>query len=231
MNLLLLSSSAVHGSGYLDYAEDDLREHLAGIARLLFVPFAMHDLAGYTARFRARLARLGLEVESLHEAADPEAAIAGAPALFVGGGNTFRLLAALQRRRLLDPIRRRVSSGAAYVGSSAGTNLACPTIMTTNDMPIVEVDGLSALRLVPFQINPHYLDADPASTHQGETREERIAQFLEENDRPVVGLREGAMLAVRAGHVELRGAFGARLFRRGRPPEELAQGVLMNLGC
>jgi dipeptidase E len=125
---------------------------------------------------------------------------------------------------LLEPIRRRVLAGVPYVGSSAGTNLACQTIMTTNDMPIVEVQGLSALGLVPVQINQSYLDPDPASTHQGETRDERIAQFLEENDRLVVGLREGAILLVEVDRVELRGPAGARLFRRGRSPEELLVG-------
>jgi dipeptidase E len=229
-SLLLLSSSRVHGSGYLDYAADDLRSHLAAVSRVLFVPFAMHDLAAYAGRVRDRFRGLGLEVDSVHDAADPRRAVERSEAIFVGGGNTFRLLAALQRTRLLGPIRERVLAGAPYVGSSAGTNLACPTIMTTNDMPIVEVDGLSALGLVPFQINPHYFDADPASTHQGETREQRIAEFLEENDAVVVGLREGAVLAVRGERVELRGTAGARVFRRGEGPRELLNLDLIKLG-
>lgn len=221
MRALLLSSSTVYGSGYLDYAEEELRSHLAGVSRILFIPYAMHDLDSYATRVRERFAALGLAVDSLHHAPDRPAAVHESQAIFVGGGNTFRLLAAVQKESLLEPLRRRVLAGAPYVGSSAGTNLACPTIMTTNDMPIVEVQGLSALGLVPFQVNPHYLEPDPASTHQGETRDERIAQYLEENDRVVVGLREGAILAVEGDRVELRGTAGARVFRRGHPSEDV----------
>jgi dipeptidase E len=141
-------------------------------------------------------------------------------AIFVGGGNTFRLLAALHRRGLLAPIRERVASGVPCIGSNAGAIVACPTLGTTKDMPIVEPPSFRALGLTDFQISPHFLDPDPASTHMGETQEERIAQFHEENETPVVGLREGAMLRVEGGSVVLKGVAGARVFRRGRPPEE-----------
>jgi dipeptidase E len=163
---------------------------------------------------------MGLALDSADEASDAAAAVDRAEALFVGGGNTFRLLTALYRLELLETIRRRVAEGMPYVGSSAGAIVAGPSLGTTKDMPIVEPPSFSALGLVPFQVSPHYLDPDPASTHMGETQEERIGQFLEENDRPVVGLREGAMLRVEGGEVALTGVAGARIFRRGAPPVE-----------
>lgn len=219
--LLLVSSSTVHGSGYLDHCADEIRDFLGGgVSRVLFVPFALHDRAGYAAKARERFGAMGYGLDSLHEAPDAVAAVEAAEAVFVGGGNTFRLLAALHDLGVVEPLRRRVAAGMPYLGTSAGSNVACPTIRTTNDMPIVEPPTFEALGLVPFQINPHYLDPDPASTHKGETREQRIREYHEENELPVVGLREGAMLRVEGDAVELRGTSGARLFRRGREPEE-----------
>jgi dipeptidase E len=145
--------------------------------------------------------------------------------VFVGGGNTFRLLSVLRRLGVMGALRQRVIHGVPYLGASAGSNLACPTIRTTNDMPIVEPPSLEALGLVSFQINPHYVDPDPASTYMGETREERLLQFLEENETPVVGLREGAMLRVEGKSVLLEGIAGARIFRRGRDPVEAQPGM------
>jgi dipeptidase E len=147
-----------------------------------------------------------------------------AEAVFVGGGNTFRLLARLQQAGLVETLRDRVAAGMRYMGASAGTNLACPTIRTTNDMPVVQPVDFVALGLVPFQVNPHYLDPDPASAHMGETREERIREYLEENDAPVVGLREGSWIAVEGAVARLEGPRPARLFRRGRDPEEIDPG-------
>jgi dipeptidase E len=143
----------------------------------------------------------------------------------VGGGNTFRLLKALQDLDLIEAIRRKVGSGAPYIGSSAGSNVAGPTIKTTKDMPIVQPRSFDSLGLVPFQISPHYLDPDPNSTHMGETQEERILQFLEENDTPVVGIREGAWLLCNDGAVTLKGQTGARIFRRGHVPVEVTPGT------
>ncbi|MEO5722057.1 MAG: dipeptidase PepE [Chthoniobacterales bacterium] len=225
--LLLLSTSTVFGGGYLEYAEAEVRDFLGDVGRVLFVPFALHDHAGYTAKARERFAVLGFELESLHEASDAQESVAGAEAIFVGGGNTFRLLKRLHDLDLLGAIRGRVESGMPYMGSSAGSNIAAPTIRTTNDMPIVEPPSFAALGLVPFQINPHYLDPVPGSTHMGETREERILQFLEENDTPVLGLREGAMLRLEQGVLELKGASGARLFRKGEEPVELTGGSIL----
>ena len=222
--LLLISNSTSHGTGYLDHCAEVMAETLAGVRRLLFVPFALHDRDGYAAKARERFARMGLGLDSLHDAADVPAAVAAAEAVFVGGGNTFRLLDALHRTGALASLRERAAAGMPYLGASAGTNVACPTIRTTNDMPIVEPPSLEALGLVPFQINPHYLDPDPASTHQGETREQRIREYLEENDRPVVGLREGSMLRVEGAGVTLLGTAPARIFRRGADPEEVPPG-------
>jgi dipeptidase E len=227
--VLLISNSTNYGGGYLDHCVTEIADFLGGaINRILFVPFALYDHAAYAATARARLARLGYAVDSLHEAAEPVAAVEGAQAIFIGGGNTFRLLDRLWRLGVVEPIRRRVEAGVPYIGSSAGSNVACVTIKTTNDMPIVEPPTFDALALVPFNLNPHYLDPDPASTHQGETREERIVQFLEENDRIVVGLREGAMLRIEDDGVRLLGIAGARVFRRGHPPAEHAPGARLD---
>lgn len=213
-DLLLLSNSALHGHGYLEHARPALTEFLAG-RDVLFVPFALADHDGYTQKVRAALEPLGSRVTGLHEIPDPVMAVERAAVLFVGGGNTFRLLRAIQQCDIVEIVRQRVAEGTlGYLGSSAGTNHACPTIRTTNDMPIVQPASLEAFGLVPFQINPHYLDPDPASTHMGETREERIRQFLEENDVPVLGLREGAWLRRRGDRLTLQGTTGAVLFRR-----------------
>jgi dipeptidase E len=221
IRLLLISSSVVYGRGYLDHAEEEIRNHLGDIGRVLFIPYALHNHDSYSQKARERCQGIGFELESVHHAADARQAVKSAEALFIGGGNTFRLLKALYENKLLDIIRERVLSGMPYIGSSAGTVVACPTIRTTNDMPIVEPPSLAGLNLVPFQINPHYLDSDPDSRHMGETREERLLQYLEENSTPVVGLREGAMLCIRDGSVMLKGFAGARIFRRLRDPFEI----------
>lgn len=217
--LLLLSNSTLHESGYLDHAEAEIADFLGGaVRRVLFVPFAGFDRDAYARQARARFAAMGYALDSVHEVESPAEAVAGADALFVGGGNTFRLLDGLQRAGLVASIRQRVAQEVPYVGSSAGSIVACPTLKTTKDMPIVEPVSFEALDLVRFQISPHFLDPDPASTHMGETQEERILQYLEENDRPVAGLREGAILRVEGGRVLLKGGSGARLFRRGEEP-------------
>lgn len=213
------------GGGHLDYAEEEIRDFLGLTSKVLFVPFALHDQESYTQRVSERLGLMGYEVESVHRAAFARQAVEAAVAIFIGGGNTFRLLKQLYDLDLLAAIRQRVEAGMPYIGWSAGANVAAPTIRTTNDMPIVEPPSFDALGLVPFQINPHYLDPDPASTHMGETREERILQFLEENETPVIGLREGAWLRVEGEQCQLGGATGARWFRRGSPAQELARGA------
>lgn len=226
--LLLLSTSTVHGTAYLEHAFFELRDFLGGVRRVLFVPFALKDQDGYAARARSTFAEIGYALDSLHETADPARALANAEAVFCGGGNTFRLLKTLYDHNLMGLLRQRAREGMLYSGASAGSNLACPTIKTTNDMPIAQPPSFEALGLVSFQINPHYVDADPASRHMGETRETRLKEFHEENDTPVVGLREGAMLRVKDGSVELRGQAGARVFRRGLAPVEVAPPSLLD---
>jgi dipeptidase E len=155
-------------------------------------------------------------VIGLHAVEDPRSAVEEAEVLFIGGGNSFRLLSALWRLRLIEPIRCRVQAGELrFIGSSAGTNMACPSLRTTNDMPIVQPPSFEALGLIPFQINPHFVDADPSTTHRGETREDRLLEFLEENDVAVLGLREGSWLRRRGDTLHLHGVAGARLFQRG----------------
>ncbi len=193
--LLLLSNSTNHGQGYLDHA---------------MVPFALHDRAAYTAKARARFLSEGIEVEALTADEGGRRALQSAEAVFVGGGNTFRLLKTLQEAALLEALRERARAGLPYLGASAGINIACPTIKTTNDMPIVQPSRFEALGLVPFQINPHYLDPDPESRHMGETREDRLREFLEENDVAVVGLREGAWLRIEGKGGQVGGAAAAR---------------------
>lgn len=233
--LLLISNSTLHGSGYLDHAAGEICDFLGGVKRVLFVPFALHDRDAYAAQARERFALMGYELNSIHTSNEPDGGLAEHEAIFIGGGNTFRLLKALYDHNLLDPIRERVRRGMPYIGSSAGSNIAAPTIRTTNDMPIVQPPSFNALGLVSFQINPHYLDADPNSTHKGETREERIIQFLEENETPVVGLREGAMLRIENGRTLLKGSTSARIFRRRHEPVETLPGdyldELLSLGA
>jgi len=227
--LLLISNSTLYGSGYLDHAETEIQNFLGDLKRVLFVPYALFDRDKYAATAHARFQKMGYELTSVHTAADPIAAVNETEAIFIGGGNTFRLLKTLYDVELIEPIRNRVLNGMPYIGSSAGSNIAAPTIKTTNDMPIVQPPSFNALALVSFQINPHYLDPDPSSKHMGETREERIMQFLEENDTTVVGLREGAMLRIENGETILRGSTGARIFRRGREPLEILPGARVNV--
>jgi dipeptidase E len=223
--ILLISNSTVHGRGYLDHVDDEIKTFLGPPKNVLFFPFALYDRDDYAAKAKARFSAMGYALESVHATDNPQNAIQQTDAIFIGGGNTFRLLKALQDLELLEPIRRKVKSGTPYIGSSAGSNVAGPTIKTTKDMPIVQPHSFDALGLVPFQISPHYLDPDPNSTHMGETQEERILQFLEENEKPVVGIREGAWLLIANGAVTLKGETGARIFRRGQPPVEVTPGT------
>lgn len=222
--ILLISNSTVYGRDYLDHVEREIKSFLGPNKSVLFFPFALFDREAYAAKAQARIARMGFTLQSVHQVNDPECAIEETDAIFIGGGNTFRLLKALQDFDLLEPIRRCVRGGTPYIGSSAGSNVAGPTIKTTKDMPIVQPRSFDALGLVPFQISPHYLDPDPASTHMGETQEERILQFLEENETPVVGMREGAWLLCEKGAVTLKGETGARIFRHGQAPMEAKPG-------
>ena len=221
MRLLLISSSVVHGYGYLDHAESEIRKFFGQAKRVAFVPFAGFDRTAYTTKVRDRLGKMNYEVSEVRGAKDLD----GVDAVFVGGGNTFRLLKTLYELSLLDPIRKRVRDGLLYMGSSAGSVITAPTIRTTNDMPIVEPPSLTSLGFVRYQINGHYIDADPSSTHMGETRETRLFEFLEENEQPVIGIREGTMLRVDDDVTTVVGTKPGKIFRRGVAPYDVAVGT------
>lgn len=220
--LLLISSSRVHGSGFLEHCDSAIQAHLSEVKELLFIPYALADHDQYTALVRQRMEELGISVSSIHESSNSIQAVKSAESIFIGGGNSFRLLKRLYDEDLIGPLRNAVSEGKPYMGSSAGTNMACPTIRTTNDMPIVEPPSFQALGLIPFQINPHFLDADPNSIHKGETREQRLTEYLEENDGPVAGIREGSWLRVVENGCTLLGSAGMMLFEKGKPPTSIA---------
>ena len=195
-NALLFSNSSNPGGGFLEHAESVVSEYFDGITEVLFAPWALADHVGYTAQIAEGFARYGIAVRGLHEWRDPASAIRDGSALYVGGGSTFRLTKILHEANLIDPIRAAVAGGLRYSGASAGSLIASPTMRTTNDMPIVEPPSLDTLGLIPFQLNCHYVDADPSSIYAGQNRELRLAEFLEDNDVPVLGLRDGCWLRV-----------------------------------
>ena len=228
MHLLLLSNAKREGAGYLEWAQPLLADFMAASAvrSVLFVPFAgvTSTPDDYTEKVRLAFEPLGIGVEGIHRAADPAAAVRQAQAVLVGGGSTWKLLREVRALRLLRAIRQRVLAGMPYAGWSAGANLACPTIMTTNDMPICDPHGFDALGLVPFQINPHYLHGNPPG-FKGETREERINEYLALHpDVVVAGLREGTAFRVEDATLRLLGDAECRVFRHGQPPRELTRG-------
>ena len=208
-----------------------MRTFFGPIRRLLFVPYALADHDGFVRTMQGRGIDAGYELDGIHRHPEPIRAVQEAEGVFVGGGNTFRLLHRLYRFGLVDALRERVRAGLPYLGVSAGCNVACPTIKTTNDMPIVQPPTLDALALVPFQVNPHYVfgsmyvkERDEFSQHFGETRDDRLREFHEENDTPVVGLWEGGILHVEGGRVELSAA-PARVFRKGQEPIDIKPGA------
>ncbi|GER87319.1 peptidase E [Dictyobacter vulcani] len=225
-NLLLFSNSHTHGMRMFEHARAALSEFLADHHTVYFAPYAGSDYDGYTNTIKTALEPFGVTVIGLHTVSNLQQTLQDAEVLFVGGGNSFRLLKTLEQLEMLAPVRARVTSGELrYMGSSAGTNMSCPTMRTTNDMPIVQPESFNAFNLIPFQINPHYQDPLSNSTHMGETREDRIREFLEENDVPVLGLREGSWLRKRGSQLHLDGLADARLFRRGTEPQEYKPGT------
>jgi len=224
MRLLLISNSTNAGEAYLDYPKHNIREFL-GEKRLscLFIPYAGVTISfdDYEARVRERFAEIGHDVNSIHHASDPVAAVNNADVIVVGGGNTFQLIKLIQEYGLIDPVREKVLGGTPFVGWSAGSNVCCPTIRTTNDMPILEPESFNAFNLIPFQINPHYTDLNPPG-HAGETREDRIMEYLAANpEDTVLGLREGCMFLVEESRMKLIGEKPVRLFRFEQTPVEL----------
>ncbi len=227
--ILLASTSTVYGGTYLSYLQDELIDFFTGIDEILFVPYARpsgitHD--EYTQIARQFFNRVGKRIVGLHTFADPKKAIRQAKAIFTGGGNTFVLVNQLYGLEVMDVLREAVENGTLYMGTSAGSNIAGQTMQTTNDMPIVYPPSFKTLGLVPFNINPHYLDPDPQSKHKGETRETRIKEFHVFNDTPVIGLREGSWLRVEDEKVSLKGDLTARIFLKGQEPYESTEILL-----
>lgn len=226
MRLLLISNSTNPGEPYLDYPKNKIKEFLGPKpVKALFIPYAavIFSFDTYEEKVSERFREIGHEIVSIHNFKDPVAAIEKASAIVVGGGNTWKLLKMIRDNDLIDIVRQKVLSGTPYIGWSAGSNVACPTIRTTNDMPVVEPDSFNAFNLIPFQINPHYLDANP-SGHAGETREQRIEEFIEVNPKMyVAGLREGTMLVRENDKINLFGPRKIRVFKRGFAPLELGQ--------
>lgn len=227
-NLLLVSNSTLHGSGYLDHCEGEIKKLLGNnIQSVLFVPYARpsgmtHD--EYTKIAQSRFKKMGYQLSGIHEHDDPVKAVENAEALFIGGGNTYVLLDGIYKAGIIETVRKRVKNGMPYIGTSAGSNVATKSIKTTNDMPILYPPSFDALNLVNFNINPHYLDPDPSSKHMGETRETRINEFHFYNNDVVVGLREGAMLHITDDSIVLTGITGARVFKNNDEPEEYKPG-------
>ena len=226
MNLLLISNSTNAGEPYLQYPIKNIGNFLSGVKEVVFIPYAAvtFSYAEYEAKVQNRFNEIGIKVRSIHRAKDPRKMIREAEAICVGGGNTFALAKKMQQQGLMKAILNKIKQGTPYVGWSAGSNISCPTICTTNDMPIVEPESFKAIGAVKFQINPHYLDANPEG-HAGETREQRILEYLEANrSRYVVGLREGCMLRIDDNGIQLIGSRTMRVFKKGMETFEVAPG-------
>lgn len=226
MRLLLISNSTNAGEEYLKYPINNIKDFLGDVGEVVFVPYAgvTFSFDTYKEKVQGRMNEIGVKVVSVHETPNPAEAIRNAKAIVVGGGNTFMLTKMMQEQGLIDAIREKVQAGTPYIGWSAGSNVACPTICTTNDMPIVQPQSFNVTGLIKFQINPHYLDANPEG-HAGETREQRIAEYVEANkDMYVAGLREGCMLLVENGKLSLVGPRPLRVFKYGQEPKEYNAG-------
>jgi dipeptidase E len=227
-NIIIASTSTLHGGDYLDYILPELQLHFKDCKTILFIPYARsggisHD--EYTAKVALAFAKIDLAVKGIHEFEDPALAIQDAQGIFTGGGNTFLLVSQLYKNNIMTVLSETVKNGTPYLGTSAGSNICGLTMQTTNDMPIIYPPSFQTLGLIPFNLNPHYLDADKQSTHMGETRETRIQEFHAFNSVPVLGLREGSWLDVKDEKITLRGNLSARLFRQNQIPEELESGA------
>jgi len=224
IKLIAASTSTIHGSGFLEYLLPHLEKHFKSIENLLFIPYARpggisHD--AYTSIVGDALSSLPFAVRGIHEFDDPVKAIGEAEAIYVGGGNTFVLMDQLISSGLIDVLKHKIKAGTPYLGTSAGSNIVGLNVKTTNDMPIVHPKSLNALDLIPFNINPHYLDPDPDSKHKGETRETRIKEFHAYNDTSVIGLREGSWIEVNGDICVLKGILTARVFKKDTDPFEI----------
>ena len=221
--ILLASTSTIYGGTYLSYLKEELIHFFEDADEILFITYARpsgiaHD--EYTERARAFFSSIGKKVVGIHTSPNPKEAVNNAKAIFTGGGNTFLLVTKLYEQGLIEPLREAVNKGTPYMGTGAGSNIAGQSMQTTNDMPIIYPPSFQTLGIVPFNINPHYLDPDPNSKHKGETRETRINEFHVLNDTPVIGLREGSWLLIEKGKLSLRGGLTARIFEQGKKPYE-----------
>lgn len=222
-NALLASTSTLHGQDYLEYLLPEIQVFFKDCREIIFIPYARpggisHEK--YTALVQNAFKDMPFQVKGLYEFKDPKEAIKKSEGVFTGGGNTFLLVDKLYRKDLMGALREKIFDGMPYLGTSAGTNIAGLTMQTTNDMPIVYPPAFKTLGIVPFNINPHYLDPDMNSTHKGETRETRIKEFHSINTQPVVGLREGSWLEVKADKITLKGNSTARIFKVDKVPFE-----------
>lgn len=228
-NLIIASTSTVHGSGYLEYLLDELALFFKDVNTIVFIPYARPSgilLEDYTKKAREAFKKIDKNVMGIHEFENPIEAIHNAEAIFTGGGNTFVLLYQLYKNNLLEPLKKSVlKKGTPYLGTSAGSNICGLTINTTNDMPIVYPPSFKALSFVPFNINPHYLDPIPNNKHMGETRETRIKEFHAYHTQPVIGLREGSWLQVTETSIKLKGPLTARVFEYNKTPYEIESGT------
>ena len=230
-NLIIASTSTLHGSGYLDYILEELNSFFKNAKTVLFIPYARpggisHD--EYTKKVANAFSKIGKQVVGIHTFKNPVEAIKNAEAIFTGGGNTFVLVNNLYKNNLIDVLKKTITNGTPYLGTSAGSNICGLTIKTSNDMPIVYPPSFNTLGLVPFNINPHYLDPDTNSKHMGETRETRIKEFHSYNTPPVIGLREGSWLHVKNDSIILKGELKARVFEYNKAPYEVESGTQLN---
>lgn len=225
---LLASTSTLHGEEYLEYLIPEIKKLFTGASEVLFIPYARPggiSLDEYTKMAAAAFSKAGLKLKGIQEYQEPAAAIKQAEGIFTGGGNTFLLVTQLYRNKVMDKLQEAILSGTPYMGTSAGTNIAGLTMQTTNDMPIIYPPSFKTLGIVPFNINPHYLDPDKNSTHKGETRETRIKEFHTINTQPVIGLREGSWLEVSGDKITLKGKPEARIFKPEQVPFEVETGT------
>ncbi len=230
-NLIVASTSTVYGGEYLDYLTEEISELFKETDEVIFIPYARpggisHD--EYTAKASSVFQKIGKKIIGLHTFDNPVEALKNAKGAFTGGGNTFVLVTALYRLQLMQPLREAIFHGLAYLGTSAGSNICGVSMNTTNDMPIVYPPSFKTLGVIPFNLNPHYLDPDLNSKHMGETRETRIKEFHTQNNLPVIGLREGSWLQVKGDEIILKGQLQARIFEQGKEPYEVETGTILN---
>lgn len=227
-NILIASTSTLANENYLDYLLPELQLHFENCNTILFIPYARPDGIShqeYTAMVSLAFAKINKKVTGIHEFDDTASALKNAEGIFTGGGNTFVLVSQLYKNNTMEILANVVKNGTPYLGTSAGSNICGLTMQTTNDMPIVYPPSFKTLGLIPFNLNPHYLDPDISSKHMGETRETRIKEFHAYNSVPVLGLREGSWLDVKGDTITLKGDFTARLFRQNQIPKELESGT------